>query len=319
MRPIRPSVNSESGLARSQVVALRLTATQLLSEFASVQTPGAIVGGNLAIDAGLRGLVPRGWRGTGRKIVTGLARAGRVAARQQQQFRVDGVVSQARTLMATLSVADRTLKDSPNSAKLLTRFGTKLDRGAPVVRLRALIGALDFVGALSLVTNQEVRSLHERRLFEKARGSAIRTAPELAQLVRSIQAPQSAEYYEARLNPFRVSAEISDALDGALARLRQGGPDAYRQGAASLRVAFEALLKELTGERDWKEAIDKLVRPGEERGIVVRLHRLLSASSHAGHQTTKEELELVLDLFATLGALLTSLRSAATRETGAPG
>jgi hypothetical protein len=131
----------------------------------------------------------------------------------------------------------------------------------------------------------------------------------LTDLLQRLQGPQDATYYEARLNSLRNLPGITEPIEGAIARLRAGGPDSYRQGAASVRVAFEALVNELTSERDWKAGILRLVQSDEERGIARRLHRLLSRSAHPGHPTSKEDLQLVLDLFATVATRLVQLRA----------
>ena len=68
-------------------------------------------------------------------------------------------------------------------------------------------------------------------------------------------------------------------------------------------------LLELTGDKDWKSGVDRLMQSDEERGIARRLHRLLSRSVHAGHVPSKEDLQLVLDLFATVATRLVQLRS----------
>ena len=263
----------------------------------------------MLVNVGIRELVPWGWQGTGRKIVSAWERSAKIAAREDGQRRVDALVSEARGLAAAHSIADASLRPSANSAKLLRRFGTSLDRGAPISRLRALIGALDAVAFLDLVPNREVPRLLEQRRFERTRERTIRTAPELTDLLQRLQGPQDATYYEARLSSLRNLPGITEPIEGAIARLREGGPDSYRQGAASVRVAFEALINELASERDWKAGILRLVQSDEERGIARRLHRLLSRSAHPGHTTSKEDLQLVLDLFATVATRLVQLRA----------
>ena len=262
------------------------------------------------MNAGIRELVPWGWQGTGRKIVAAWERSARIAAREQSQRLVDSLVGEARALSGTHSIVDASLRAGPNSAKLLQRCGSVLDRGAPTARLRALVGVLDQLALLDIVPNQEVPRILERRRFERVRERAARGAPELEDLIRRLQGPEDPSYYEARLSALRNLTSVSEPISGAISRLREGGPDAFRQGAASIRVAFEALVIELTAKRDWKVGLDWLVSSEEERGIAKRLHRLLSRSAHAGSETPKEDLQLALDLFATLSARLLQLRAA---------
>jgi hypothetical protein len=301
-------MSAGTGLGKAQFAVLRLGAIQLMNNVSAPPSAAGAAGGQILLNAGLRELVPWGWKGTGRKIVSGMERSAKITARQQMQQRVDALVNQARALAASYSVNDSSLRAAPNSAKLLRRFGQALDRGPPASRLRALVGAIDVVSALDLIPNQEVPLILERRRFERVQVQTEKSAPELAELIRRSGSPQDPNYYEARISPFRVSPKVAEPLDGAIARLREGGPDAFRQGAGSLRVALEALLAELTGEREWQSAVGRLVTSKEERGIVQRLHRLLSRSAHAGHVTSKADLQLGLDLFAAVGARLVQLR-----------
>ena len=301
--------NAARSAAQAQFVALRTQAVQLRGALVATSSGRGSPGGQVLVNVGIRELVPWGWQGTGRKIVSAWERSAKIAAREDGQRRVDALVSEARGLAAAHSIADASLRPSANSAKLLRRFGTSLDRGAPISRLRALIGALDAVAFLDLVPNREVPRLLEQRRFERTRERTIRTATELTDLLQRLQGPQDATYYEARLSSLRNLPGITEPIEGAIARLREGGPDSYRQGAASVRVAFEALINELASERDWKAGILRLVQSDEERGIARRLHRLLSRSAHPGHTTSKEDLQLVLDLFATVATRLVQLRA----------
>lgn len=306
---------SLSGLGNVQFSIIRSEAVRLLESLSATQSPGDTVGGQLLLNAGIAGLVPWGWKGTSRKIVAGVQRSAKVAAREQASRRVDSLVSQARGMAASYSVRDQSLRSGANSQKLTRRFGTSLDHGSPVSRLRLLIGALDSVSTLDLVPNQEVPRILEARKFERVKSQATRLAPELHDLVSSAQNPQDPAYYQGRVSPFGVTPQIAEALAGALARLQEGGPDAFRQGAGSLRVALEGLLVELSGTPDWHVALNNLVTSDEERGIMVRFHRLLSRSAHAGHVTSKEELQLFLDLYGTIGGRLVQLRGT-TQKSG---
>lgn len=295
--------------ASSQVAAIRAQAAQLLGALASGAMGQSHAGGHILLNAGIRELVPWGWQGTSRKVLAAWGRSAKIAARDQANRQVDALVGEARALASTHSIADGSLRSAPNSARLLRRFGSRLDRGAPGNRLRALIRALDDVSYMPLVANEEVPRLQERHRFGRARDRTARSAPELADLLQRLQGPQDADYYAARLSSLRTVPRIAESIDGAIARLREGGSDAYRQGAASLRIAFEMLVTELTGAGDWKSGVDRLMLSDEERGIARRLHRLLSRSVHPGRAPSKEDLQLALDLFATVGTRLVQLRS----------
>jgi hypothetical protein len=295
--------------ASAQIAAIRAQAAQLLGTLTARATGRSDPGGHLLLNAGIRELVPWGWQGTSRKVVAAWGRSARIAARDEANRRVDALVGEARALAGSHSIADESLRASPNSAKLLRRFGPTLDRGAPETRIRVLIRALDQISYMPLIPNQEVPRLHERHQFGRARDRTARSAPELADLLQRLQGPQDAEYYAARLSSVRMVPKVAESIDGAITRLKEGGSDAYRQGAASLRIAFELLVTELTGDKDWRSGVGRLMQSDEERGIARRLHRLLSRSVHPGHVPSKEDLQLALDLFATVATRLVQLRS----------
>jgi hypothetical protein len=295
--------------ASAQIAAIRAQAAQLLGTHAARATGQSNPGGHLLLNAGIRELVPWGWQGTSRKVLAAWGRSAKIAARNEANRRIDALVGEARAMASSHSVADGSLRASPNSARLLRRFGSALDRGAPDTRIRALIRALDEVSYMPLVPNQEVPRLYERHRFGRTRDRIARSAPELADLLQRLQAPQDADYYAARLSSIRTIPKVAESVDGAITRLKEGGSDAYRQGSASLRIAFEVLVTELTGDKDWKSGVDRLMQSDEERGIARRLHRLLSRSVHAGHVPSKEDLQLALDLFATVATRLVQLRS----------
>jgi hypothetical protein len=295
--------------ASAQIATIRAQAAQLLGMHAARATGRSGPGGQLLLNAGIRELVPWGWQGTSRKVLAAWGQSAKIAARDEANLRVDALVGEARAMASSHSIADGSLRASPNSAKLLRRFGSALDRGAPGTRIRALIRALDEVSYMPLVPNKEVPRLYERHQFSRARDRTARSAPELADLLQRLQAPQDDEYYAARLSSIRTIPRVAESIDGAITRLKEGGSDAYRQGAASLRTAFEVLVTELSGDKDWKAGVDRLMQSDEERGIARRLHRLLSRSVHAGHEPSKEDLQLALDLFATVATRLVQLRS----------
>ncbi len=293
----------------AQIAAIRAQAAQLLGTHTARATGHSGPGGQLLLNAGIRELVPWGWQGTSRKVLSAWGQSAKIAARVEANRRVDALVGEARAMASSHSIVDGSLRASPNSAKLLRRFGSALDRGAPDTRLRTLIRALDEVSYMPLIPNQEVPRHYEQHQFGRARDRIARSAPELADLLQRLQAPQDAEYYAARLSSIRNIPKVAESIDGAIARLKEGGSDAYRQGAASLRIALEVLVTELTGDKDWKSGVDRLMQSNEERGIARRLHRLLSRSVHAGYVPSKEDLQLALDLFATVATRLVQLRS----------
>jgi hypothetical protein len=98
-----------------QFSIIRSEAVRLLESLSATQSPGDTVGGQLLLNAGIAGLVPWGWKGTSRKIVAGVQRSAKVAAREQASRRVDSLVSQARGMAASYSVRDQSLRSGANS------------------------------------------------------------------------------------------------------------------------------------------------------------------------------------------------------------
>lgn len=310
------SAITSSAAAKAQVSAIRLQASQLLATLASSPAPTGSVGGDLLVNLGIRELVPYGWKGTSRRIVAGLQRSGRIAAAGRAQQQVGALVSEARAFAASHSVVNSSLRSKPNSAALLRRFGSSLDRGSPISRLSALIAALDAVAPLDIVANEEVIRIFESRRFDNARQRAEKVSPKLGTVLRQFPGPQDPSYYEARLSAFKVTPAVAESIDGAVARLKQGGPDAYRQGVSSIRVGFDALVAELTREGDWRLGLSKLVQAEEERGIYKQFHHMLSRSEHPGSATPKEVLQLSMEMFATLSTRLVQLRGVKDQVVG---
>ncbi|MGA8536979.1 MAG: hypothetical protein WB789_06260 [Thermoplasmata archaeon] len=302
------SGNTDSSAAKAQISAIRFQAAQLLSTLTlSAQASGG-AGGNLLINLGIRELVPHGWKGTSRKIVSGLERSNRIAAGGRILQQVGALVSESRAFAASHSIVDNSLRSGPNSQKLLRKLGAAFDRGSPTSRLHNLIGALDRISLLDLVTNQEVVRVLQERRFKHASLRVRREAPGLGKILQELPGPQDLAYYEARLSAFRISPGVSKSIDGALERLKQGGPDGFRQGVSSIRVAFDNLIVELTQEGDWKVGLSRLVVSEEERGVAKQFHHMLSRSEHPGTTTSREVLLLTLELFAVLSTRLVQLR-----------
>jgi hypothetical protein len=155
----------------------------------------------------------------------------------------------------------------------------------------------------------------EERQYQKVRSRLEQQGPSLSVLLRELPGPQDASYFYARLPPFEALPRVATPLKGAIGRLTEGGPDAYREGVSAVRVALDELLGELGGERDWKKALDRVVAEDTERGVVRAYHHLLSKAAHSGHQPTREELQVVLELFATIALRLVQLRPATSGET----
>jgi hypothetical protein len=305
-----------SAAARAQVSAIRFQAAQLLATLSPSAPSRGGAGGELLLNLGIRELVPYGWRGTSRKIVSGLQRSSKIAAEGRIQQQIGALVSESRAFAASHSIVNDSLRSGPNSGKLLRRFGASLDHGSPSARLRSLVTALDAIARLDLVPNQEVLRILESRRFDRARQRVEKGSPKLGTVLRQLPGPQDSAYYEARLAAFKLSPAVTESIDGAIARLNQGGPDAFRQGVSSIRVAFDALINELTHEGDWKQGLVRLVTSDEERDIAKKFHHMLSKSDHPGAPTSKETLQLSLEMFAVFSTRLVQLRGDQTRSTG---
>ena len=299
----------------SQLAAIRSQAGTLLAQIERQSHAGSSLTGGLLTEAGIRHLVPRGWKGPSRRVIAGIRRSATGQARAGQERQVDGLVYSARSVVGGCSIDTPSLKAEGNSYQLERRLSRSLSTGSPAARLRQLIRTLEHLEQLPIFPNRDLPTRLAARRFLGAQQNTVRHEADLSELVASFPGPGSVEHYRRRLASLEGVPAVVAPVQGALERLVQGGPDAYRQGVAALRVAFDELVRHLTGSADWKRGVDQIVRDETERRVYRAFHSHLSRSAHVGARVARENLELALEMFAALaGRLITC----ASPNDGAP-
>ena len=265
--------------------------------------------GRAVVDLGISALIPHGLKGASRKLMNGLNRFTTTRQASEQHAAVDELLREARALASRVSLVGPSLKADGNSNSALRRLGASLESGSPCARARKLERALNSLLLTELLYTTDVPRYLEWRALARWRQAVARQDPNLKELLRGLTETLDISAFEIQARAIGTVTSVGEPLFGAIARLNDGGPDSFRQGLNSVRVALEALIEHLGGRGDWKIVGRRLVANEQEWKLVAAFHHLLSRASHAGTKHDGAELVLALQLFFTIAPRL------ATRDT----
>lgn len=280
--------------------ALQWRASTLARELAQRSPRGSAPHGRAVVDLGISAFIPHGLKGTSRKFVSGLGRFNGAQMASEQHAAVDGILREARAAASRVSLVGPSLGAEGNSNSVLKRLGASLDSGSPASRAGKLDRALSSLAASETVCTTDIPRYLEWRALVKRRRTLIRQEPDLVQFLRGLPETVDIRGLEVQVKAMAPVPSVGEPLQGALARLNDSGPDSYRQGINSLRVALDALIEHLGGKGDWKVVGRRLVVNDEEWKLVGSLHHLLSRGSHAGAKHDRAELVLAMQLFVAV-------------------
>ncbi len=153
------------------------------------------------------------------------------------------------------------------------------------------VGCLETIAAEELVYNTEIPEFLARRRRERM--EVARRLNELKLLDLSGVAP-GMEFVrlknrEELRSLFDHHPEVGRMIEGALDAWSSAGADANRQALASCRSALELLVREKTGEQDWRTGLARLVS-GSRKRLVSDTYAFLSGyGSHPGGSPSKKD------------------------------
>jgi hypothetical protein len=263
-------------------------------------------GGNVVLDFGISTLVPHGLKGMARGYLGRASATARQRAEDQSHQEVDQLVSEARSLATRYSIPSSKLGPSGNSHRLLGKLGPSLDSGSSAARAARLERALDFLSKTEMIENQEIPALLRSREYHRTSSQILSANPELS--LFAAKSPQSTGIgvLRASIGELGLTRAVNEPLIGALRSLEQGGPDAYRQGLNSLRVALDAFIEAKGGKGAWNSVGRTLVQSDEEWKVIAAYHHVLSMGSHHGRDHPSSELQIALEFFTPACKLLST-------------
>ena len=226
---------------------------------------------DLAKDMLIDAFLPYGSKGMGRQVAKVVSPSSKSRMRTGLAIDADNWLNEITYYLNRVSKLSPTLTEKGNSEILVRKFihaktakkaETKIDRGIKV---------LQQLQTYDLVYNSEIK----RFLDEK-----------------KLQATVTSEYRDMANEVKRLLKDHSSMLKsilGAIERIETGGIDSDRQALSSCRNAVENLIKEVSGENDWKAGL-KIVVPSETRQKTIKqTHRFLSAYGAHGKDTTPDD------------------------------
>ena len=230
-------------------------------------------------------------------MMSGLNRFTATRQASEQHAAVDELLRDARALASRVSLVGPSLRADGNSISVLRRLGASLESGSPSARAKKLERALSSLVLAELLYTTDVPRYLEWRALARRRETVARQEPNLKELLRGLTETLDVKALEVQAMAIGTVTSVGEPLLGTIARLNDGGPDSYRQGLNSVRVALEALIEHIGGRGDWKVVGRRLVANEEEWKLVAAFHHFLSRASHAGAKHDGAELVLSLQLF----------------------
>jgi hypothetical protein len=279
-------------------------ARNLRQELSTTRVQSRNPGGRAVLDLGISSLVPYGLKGAARGYVGRASAAARQRGEDQAHQAVDQLLSEARSLAVRNSILTPNLDSRGNSYRLLSKLGPSLDSGSPATRAARLERSLDFLSKVELIENREIPTLLRTKEYDRVSGQMLGTNPPLALLTSKSAKPPGVDALRASIGELALPPGVSEPLNGALRSLEQGGPDAYRQGLNSLRVALDAFIEAKGGKGMWNAVGRTLARSEEEWKVLASYHHVLSMGSHHGRNHSASELQIALELFTPACKLL---------------
>ncbi len=190
-----------------------------------------------------------------------------------------------------ISIARNNITLHGNSGELVRRVARARTFKRLDTQIAKATGALEAIAAENLVYNTEIPELFASRRRERM--EARRRAREMELLDLSHVAPGMElvrlTNREGLRSGFARHPEVGRMIEGALDAYGSTGADANRQALASCRSAVELLVREKTGEQDWRTGLARLAA-GSRKRLVSDTYAFLSGyGSHPGGTPTKKD------------------------------
>jgi len=240
--------------------------------------------GNMAAKMIVGELFPYGIKEIGNKMAKNVLAYQSKAAKTDVSFAADRWLNSITTFLNHISIVTFNVTEKGNSKNIIRKFNhakkgvkaeTKINRG-----LKALNELLTY----DLVYNHDLKNIiGERKL-------------------RSIQVKELKKL-------LNNHPSVLESVLGAIERIEKGGFDANRQCLSSCRNAIENLVKEISGENDWRKGLKIIVQSKTRQNTVKNTHRFLSAYGVHGREVNKEDAKSGLDqTMATIRIVLSQTR-----------
>ena len=191
----------------------------------------------------------------------------------------------------TISFARRNITPRGNSAALVTclakaRMYKRLD-----TQISRAVGVLRAVAEDELVFNEDIHELITRRrqeLIEERKRAKEEKLLDLSDVAPGIDLVKPVNREQLRAQ-FSNHIEVARMIEGALDAYSSHGADANRQALSSCRSALELLVRDLTGENEWRIGLFKIAE-GTRRKVISDTYGFLSGyGSHPGGVPTKKD------------------------------
>ncbi len=190
-----------------------------------------------------------------------------------------------------ISIARSSITIRGNSGEIVRRVAKARTFKRLDTQMAKAVGALEAIAAEDLVYNTEIPELlaSRRRDRRESRRRARETELlDLSDLAPGMELVRFTNREELR-SRFARHPEVGRMVEGALDAHASSGADANRQALASCRSAVELLVREKTGERDWRAGLARLAS-GSRKRLVSDTYAFLSGyGSHPGGMPTKKD------------------------------
>ncbi len=219
-------------------------------------------------------------------VWSGLINRSRALSASFEQW-YDETISELRTI----SVARKNITRRGNSAALVARVAKARTCKRLDTQIGKAVGVLGAVAEDELVFNEDIHELttqRRRELQEERRRANEEKLLDLSDVAPGIDLvkPFNREQLRAR---FSNHIEVGRMIEGALDTHSSYGADANRQALSSCRSALELLVKDMTGEKEWRVGLVKIAE-GARRKLVSDTYGFLSGyGSHPGGVPTKKD------------------------------
>ncbi len=206
---------------------------------------------------------------------------------------VDQWYNETVAALRRISVARKNLARGGNSSVLVRRFARAKTYRRLDTQVAKAVGTLEAIAEEDLVYNDEIGELRLRQrkeAFEERRRLREERLLDLSSISPELGSVKLENRDELRTQ-LAGHPEVGRMIEGALDTLSTTGADANRQALASCRSVLELLVIEITGDREWRNGLSKLVE-GTRKKLVADTYGFLSGyGSHPGGVPTRRDAE----------------------------
>ena len=199
--------------------------------------------------------------------------------------------SETLSLLRTISVVRNDLTLRGNTATLTRRFARAKKYKRLDTRIEHAVAELEAITEEELVYNDEIPELKARRrreAIEERQQVKEQRLLDLSNVAPGLELIKLTNREQLR-SQFASHHEVARMVEGALDAYSSTGADANRQALASCRSALELLVRETTGQTDWRTGLGQLAE-GARKKLVSQTYAFLSGyGSHPGGTPTRKD------------------------------